>query len=322
MEGKWGGIGPTSGQHGLRLLRISGQCIPELSLGLDGNLKRCLVLSLDSIVNLEMPETTREHLSLSLLKEQQIQHVVIKLADAYFNDLFNDLILSIYNKISKIELQSDQARELIRSFYKWSEFFIRSSSSRLSREQIQGLSGELKFLRECVGNEAEMHIDDQLRAWRGPYDNSSDFIFENKSIEVKTILSGKNSVRISSEFQLATEPEKDLELLIFEVDLNPQDGTSLSDQLKLLKEAIYERLGDYTIILETLRQKGLNMSNVSDYDNFRFVFLSKRVFNAADDGFPKLTANNTPQAVDSISYAIKLPLLTEYLVQTVNYDTL
>lgn len=320
IEEKWGHIGPSSNQDGLRLLRISGHCIPELSLALDRNSRRCLVLALDSEVNVNVSETAREHLSLIVLKGQQIQHVVIKLNDAYFNDLFNDLILSIYNTVAKIELQSDQAQELIRSFYKWSEFFIRSSSSRLSREQIQGLLGELKFLRECIENETEMHIDEQLRAWRGPYDNSCDFIFDRKNSEVKTIISGNRSVRISSELQLSTEPAKDLHLLVYEVEPNPENGVSIRDQLKTLRDAIQERLGDFTIILEALRQKSLSMGNVSDYDNFRFVFLSKRTFDATDVEFPKLNSDNTPGAIHAIRYSIKLPLITEYLIEEQIYE--
>jgi len=321
LQDRWLQIGVARSEHSLRLLRISAECVPELSLGLSPSQRRCLVLSLESIENLNIPATEREYLSLYLLQEEEIQYVVIELIDIYFEDLFNDLIASIYNRIDKIKVLVEQAQELIRCFHRWSEFFTKVNSSRLSRQQIEGLLGELQMLQECITKNTDINIDHLLNAWRGPYDNSTDFLFDSKNVEVKTILSGKNSVVISSEFQLAIEPAKDLELVVYEVEQNTQDGFSISEQLKSLKEVIYTRLGDFTIILKALAKMSLTMGNVTEYDNFRFSFQTKRTYKAADEEFPKLNNENTKAAIHSLKYSIRLGLLENYLIEELKYDS-
>ena len=320
LSRQWARIKPSANEAGFRLLRITSESLAELSLGLDSASKRCLVLTLPASFTATQSSRACDNLSIEVIYGGTASFLIIKLEERFFNDLFDDLVISIYDNICDMEEPEKQAKRFIQIFHKWSDFFTSSPSGRLSREQIQGLLGELKLLSSLLNVHTKFEINELLRAWRGPYDESADFILDDRNIEAKTILTGKRSVQISSEKQMAIEPAKGLELTVFEVEPDPRNGVSLSMQLEALKQKTYDRLGDFTIILEALRQKNLNMSNVSDYDNLRFAFRSKKTFNAANVGFPKLISDNTPGAIHAIRYSIKLPLITEYLIEEQIYE--
>tara|TARA_B110001469_G_C9648403_1_gene329365 strand:+ start:5278 stop:6174 length:897 start_codon:yes stop_codon:yes gene_type:complete len=294
--------------------------VPELSIALDSTSKRCLVLSVPQNTLVKFSGSQRDNISIDTLGDETAFYIVMKLEDRFFDDLFDDLIISIFDSISDIGDPNIQARTLIQTFHKWSEFFTAGGTNRLSRDQVQGLIGELKVLETLTHDLPSITIDDLLRSWRGPYDNSADFVLEDRNIEVKTILAGKSAVTISSEYQLSVEQGKGLELTVIDVELNPQNGVSLSMQVETLKTTVYKRLGDFTIILDALRKKGVDAGNIADYDNFRFVFLSKRNYNAAHTDFPKLDQSNTPSALHAIKYSIRLPLISEYLVEQHDYN--
>ena len=311
---KWCEIQPSCNKHGFRLLRITSECIPELSLGLDASARRCLVLSVDPDTDIQFSDILRDNISLEYMPDAEIKYVVVKLTDDFFQDLFDDLIVSIYYTISEISDQPQQAKTLLQAFHKWSEFFVRGAAKRLSKEKVQGLIGELKVLQSLITEAPHYEINKTLLAWRGPYGKCADFILTGKDLEVKTILSGKSEVQISSEYQLDPDQGKSLELIVIKVDPDPQQGISLSGQLAIVKGMVHERHGDYSIILTALKQLGIDTGNITDYDNFRFVFTSSITFDAVDTEFPKLTKHNTPEAICEIGYSLKLYLLDEFIV--------
>ena len=99
---------------------------------------------------------------------------------------------------------------------------------------------------------------------------------------------------------------------MIEVEINPQQGRSLSQQIHSLKELIFDRRGDFSIVLAALQQKGISRSNINEYDNFRFVYISRITYDADGDNFPKLTSTNTPASIHNIKYMIKLSLISEH----------
>ena len=62
---------------------------------------------------------------------------------------------------------------------------------------IQGIFWRLIFLETILKELNGLGINTALSAWRGPYNTSRDFIFENKNIEVKTRKEGNLSVKIA-----------------------------------------------------------------------------------------------------------------------------
>ena len=167
-----------------------------------------------------------------------------------FYDLFDDLILSIFNRIAEISDSDEYSREFINSFYKWSSFFENKKSERLTIDQIKGLFGELLFLKNQLLN-STLNVDDILKSWKGPYDEGHDFVFDFKDFEIKTVENSKNNIRISSEFQLESEKGKELELVVVSVIIVAMNGVSIKNLIDEIK--VIDGLILYDCINEQLR---------------------------------------------------------------------
>ena len=98
LEDEWETLEQT-GEHEYIFRRIDSVCVPELNVGLNSSLERCLAL--------EMPEDydagfqTIERQNLTLLYFRDTNCFVLELTDNTYNDLFNDLVVSLYQKVKK-----------------------------------------------------------------------------------------------------------------------------------------------------------------------------------------------------------------------------
>ncbi|RYE56641.1 MAG: PD-(D/E)XK motif protein, partial [Sphingobacteriales bacterium] len=207
IQQKWSLIRPEN-VSGFRSLRMSGICKPDLFIAVDEKGDRCLLLRLPPEGKPGFQPSEKRNLSLAFFKEKRI--IVLKLHYKEFNDLFDDLILSLYHKVKDIENSKEYIREFVQCFYKWSEFFDNRQPDKLSVEKIQGLIGEILVLNDLIKDGDPTYVDDILRSWRGPFEDVHDFIFQDRSIEVKTRDAANADVSISSEYQLQQEQGKDL----------------------------------------------------------------------------------------------------------------
>ena len=291
--------------------RLSFEGKPSLNIGLNATLQRCLILELPKKAALNLPNSIKQNLSLEYYDNSKCFCIV--LLDSMFYDLFDDLILSIFNRISEISDSDEYSREFINSFYKWSSFFDNKKSERLTIDQIKGLFGELFFLKNQLSNTVS-NVDDILKSWRGPYDEGHDFVSDFKDYEIKTVESSKNNIRISSEFQLESEKGKELELIVISVVTDVINGISIKNLIDEIKVIVLNNFGDNSILLNALFQKGLTFSNLSFYDIFKFLLVKETSYNCNDEKFPKLNKSNLPIEISTVKYNIRLNLIEDFII--------
>lgn len=301
--------GPTAEK--IRSLRISAACVPDLYVGITPAGQRCLILRLPVGYDADFQSSVKQNLSLELYTETR--WVVLTLLDELFNDLFDDLIFSIYNKIGNTSEADSYVSDLLKTYYKWSEFFQDSNSNALADETIKGIFGELIALHEMIREQPSALLNELLNSWKGPFDTGHDFIGEAKNTEIKTREHPAAHIKISSEYQLQADAGKTLELQVVDIETDPASGFSLKDAVMLLRDNITSRLGDYTIILHTLSQKGLNPRNLTDYDHLRFMPLRITGYDI-NDGFPRIIRSELTDAINTVSYKINLPLISGYIL--------
>ena len=157
-------------------------------------------------------------------------------------------------------------------------------------------------------------INDILNSWKGPYDKGHDFEMNTVDIEVKTKDISQHEVNISSEFQLESNFDKNLELCVISVERNLHFGFSLKDLIFEIKKLITDFLGDSSILLKAISQKGLSLKNLEQYDIYRFKPVNVISYNCLNDNFPKLIKSNIPKEINSISYNIRLSTLNEFII--------
>ncbi|WP_372998309.1 PD-(D/E)XK motif protein [Sulfurimonas sp.] len=308
-----------SGKSEFEFTRIdSGEAKPEMNIGFNSTLNRCLLLELPKGHDIDFQKSIKQNLSLSFFDDTG--YIVLELTDQSFTDLFNDLIISIYQHIYQMSDVKEYSQVFIQMFYKWSEFFDDKKSEKLSQDIIKGLFGELFVLKELIKDSHSTHINDLLNSWKGPYDKGHDFELDQKHIEVKTKEMTKTSVKISSEHQLESEMDIPLELLVLSVDTHSAKGQSLSTLVSDIKNIVISKLGDFSIVLTALAQKNITARSIYQYDNFRFEAIEEIVYNCTHTDFPKLTKTNTPKAIGSVQYTLHLNYLTEYISSKKTFD--
>ena len=311
LEQRWSKLIPDK-IPGYRAIRISDDRTNELYLGINSQLKRCLILCLPKGEHPHYPDDIKEYISLEYFDLSS--HIIIKLIDDNFKDLFNDLIISIYQRIRFIEIEIDAAQKFIKTYYKWGEFFNNSISKKLSKEEIQGLFGELFVLGELIKESKAQLVNEILQSWQGPYDRTHDFIQDTKDTEVKTLEIPKIDVRISSEYQLDSVPGKGLFLHIVSVEMNSENSISIRQLANVLKELISDRLGDTSILLKALGKKNLTATNILEYDNYRFETKTLDIYDCLAEGFPRLINSNIPPEVNSLKYNLRVSLISDFIV--------
>lgn len=308
LQYKWEIISDYEVTNGYKSIILTPECKSDLYLGINKDANRCLILSLPKNHKVNFKATIKENLSIEFFSETN--YIVLKLIDNSFYELFDDLIISMYNRIKELSHVDDYSKEFIQTFYKWSEFFNDKNSFLLSSEIIKGLFGELFLLQFYIDN-LQLPINDILTSWTGPFDKRHDFTFDQKDIEVKTKIDSKLDITISSEYQLEKNLDKELELVVLSVIEN--EGYSIQFLIKEIKNKIQLKSGDYTLFLKALNLKGIDLKNASLYNNFLFKPASQITYNCTSLSFPKIVKSNISKEISKVKYNLRISVLNNFI---------
>jgi hypothetical protein len=304
-------------RSGFITLRIDDLCIPDLNLGINTTQNRCLLLMLPKGTNLGFVGETKENIKTAYHKKENC--IVLELLDKYYHSLFNDLIISLYFKIYKVEYLKESTSVFISTINKWASFLAKGRTDKLTKDVIKGLFGELTVLRELLNESSMSNVDIILKSWQGPYDANTDFIFNNKNIEVKTKNYDSSVVSISSEYQLDDEPGKGLELKVVSLDSDNKLGTDIESIITDIRKLIVDLNGDVSILFDALAQKSLFTSNLKEYDNYNFILKKHETYDCNiilknGDVFPRLMNTQLPDFIKKVKYNINLQELNSFIV--------
>lgn len=310
IENIWNEIIP-SGEGEFEYKLLSKESIPQLNIGFNKKGQRCLILELPFGFEKQFQQFEKENLSLKYFKSEKCLCIILN--DDFFKDLFDDLTLSIYSKIYNISDTEVYSELFTRHFFKWSALFENKKTDGLTRDQVKGLFGELFYLRNLLLN-SELNVDELLKSWRGPYDEGHDFVFEFIDCEIKTIERSKNSVHISSEFQLESEIGKHLQLVVIFVNADSVNGLSLKSLINDIKVIVLNKSGDNSVFMNALAQKGLTTGSIDQYEIYRYTPIEEISYDSNKENFPKLIRSSIPEEINNLNYNIKLNLIEEFII--------
>jgi len=312
LRGKWNQLSSLKVIKGYKSIRITSDCFSDIYIGIDKNGNHCLILHLPVNHGVKFKAVKKEKVSIEYFSNTN--YLLMTLIDGEYNNLFDDLIVSIFNAIKDIEEVDVYSKVFIRTFYQWVLFFTPSSHDKLPKNLIKGIWGELIILKELIESSDSFNINNVLSGWTGPYDQGHDFVYDDMNIEVKTKDVNKVSVRISSEYQLEVELGKKLILSIVSINDDIMNGSSLKDLVQVIKELVFNRLGDFSIFLKAIVQKGITLQNIQEYDNYRFKLLTLHDYDCLAENFPKVISANLPSSINNVNYDLNLTYLSDYLV--------
>jgi len=313
LKEKWRSISDNDPFRGYKSVRLSAKCASDLFIGVNESGLHCLILMLPKDYKHETKPIDREKISLNVFPKKHL--LVVTLLDSDYSNLFDDLILSLLNAISELHDVESYCKSFIQMFYQWISFFTPNNNERLSKEVIMGLWGEMFLLKELIEDSNVIKVNELLEGWVGPYNRSQDFIFADKNIEVKTKYLANATVGISSEYQLEVGDGKELVLSVVSVCEDFTKGLSIKDVLLSIKQGVYEHLGDFSILLKALSQKGLSLQNINEYDNFRFHPIHIYHYDCLQEGFPRITTFSINEGISAVKYNLNISNISQYLTK-------
>lgn len=225
-----------------------------------------------------------------------------------FEDIFCHFCSDIIESSRLLKSKKKGAEYIVSRYLRWQDMLSKYKGGLLSQSEIKGLIGELYFLKEYLiplyGEEVAVN------SWIGPEKADQDFVCENTWYEVKSTVSGAESIRISSIEQL--DKQNDGRLVIAYLD-----KTSYADESKITLNSICNEVYD-TLSTDLLKQKlsdillNLGYYCRPEYDEFLYKFtkLDKYVVNK---DFPCMRREPTSHAVINAKYELSVSFISNFL---------
>lgn len=218
----------------------------------------------------------------------------------YFCTFCEDLFESTKN----ITEDGAAYKQLSERYFSWKKLF-RPHAGSMSDSEIVGLLGELLFMDERMIPEWGVPV--ALNSWTGPEKTHKDFSTEDVWYEIKTINSGKNTVKISSLEQLDSEIVGYLVVYDLEKMSPTFNGLKLN---QLVQKLLYKMDASYRE--EFITKLSLyNYDFSPNYDNFVYSVVGCSTYEVKDN-FPRLSRKNIPSEIDKVQYEINLSDIEDY----------
>lgn len=190
----------------------------------------------------------------------------------------------------------------------WKRMF-KPHKSGLSESEVMGLIGELLFFRDFII--PQYGIDAALESWTGPERTHKDFSLNDVWYEIKTISSGKESVRISSLEQLDSDITGYLVIYSLEKMSAEFNGIKLGELVtEILAEIAIPIQRD--LFFAKLELYGFDFS--PEYVNYVYA-ISNIVKYKVEGKFPRLVRKIIPISVSHIQYDIALAEIEDFKVE-------
>ena len=199
---------------------------------------------------------------------------------------------------------------LKKRYITWKTMFRRDSSNKLPREVLQGLFGELYFMKKYMLDRFGAAV--AVQAWSGPDAKSKDYAVDTEWFEVKTIGANTTTVHISSLAQLSSD--HDGHLIVIKAEAMSDQFSNGESSIEELFDYIFTQFNDETaegIFLSKLSAFGFDSSDESFMSKFDVKSMNE--YKVSGD-FPRLTEKDIarPEICD-VSYSLIINSLKDYM---------
>lgn len=220
-------------------------------------------------------------------------------------EAFEAFTVSVINSIQSLTSSVDVLVTISQLVFDYESFFGSEKTKHLSKQEEQGLFGELHFLSKLIEEKSE----DSVQWWMGPSKNKHDFIFEsNVGVEIKTTSSQlQKNISISNENQLRFEDRKKLFLILYVLEVNPT-GRTVSNLIKEVEEKI-ERPANRKEFKERLLEFGILPSNF--IGRYSFVNVGSYIFEI-NSLFPRISKQMVDSRIFDVKYKINVDQMPQY----------
>lgn len=224
-------------------------------------------------------------------------------AKVVFFTFCEDMIRSITDiKEEMIALTSIKKR-----YVTWKSMFVKANNTQLSREVLQGLYGELYFLKNYMLKKYDVKA--AICSWSGPNSTSKDFSLSDNWFEIKTIGNNVQNVHISSLTQLSSSI--DGRLVIIKLEEMSDEFNNNNSNISVLLTQIMEQLHDEKYE-ELFLSKISNFCLQDEYISRNYDVKSMNIY-LVNDKFPRLTEKDISYPeISEVKYDLLVNSLEQY----------
>lgn len=275
----------------------------EIYIGFDANQNKCLMIK-STLSFHELPSSVAIGYSLVKQTDGSFLHV-ISLLQSNQESIFLTLCGNILSTAIGTNSELAALKQIERRYKQWQQLFKRANDKLLSKEEQQGLLGELLFLK-CLLEKQQQTYTVILKGWHGPEYDHKDFRYGDNWYEVKTIKEGVSSIKISSLEQLDSETDGTLIVYtLYTADKETTDGWSL---YKLYHELIKLLQNDGDAMMMFINKMNfIGWEDRKEYDEEYFT--SKSTSYDVNETFPRIREKNLPEQVENVIYTLPLKSL-------------
>ena len=198
---------------------------------------------------------------------------------------------------------------LKKRYITWKTMFRRDSANKLSREVLQGLFGELYFMKKYMLDRFGAAV--AVQAWSGPDFKSKDYAVDTEWFEVKTVGANTTTVHISSLAQLSSD--HDGHLIVIKAEAMSDQFSNGESSIEELFNYIFAQINDETaegVFLSKLSAFGFDSSDESFMSKFDVKSMTS--YKVSGD-FPRLTEKDiTRPEICDVSYSLIINSLKDY----------
>lgn len=291
----------NDGKLSISAFYVSKECPSKMYFGYDGK-KKYVYLGFEpsALASFKCPKA--KGLDISLLDVPQIaartKFVCITNIDGN-DEVFLAFCSTLHDGLREAKSFFDVI-ETIEKTIKYYKSYFSNPKKPLTDEEEQGLYCELAYLEKLIKRDGQ----NVIKHWEGPSKNKRDFVFDDKSIEIKSTTSQISpAVRISNELQLDPTYPSDIKLFLKVFVLEKvEEGDSLSKIAKRIETLLVDVEMRKNFIQKLLMDKvDLNL-----YEDTHCYSIQKENLYRVDESFPSINKTNIDDRIFKVEYYVSL----------------
>lgn len=216
---------------------------------------------------------------------------------------------NLIEAVTGISDEQKALQQLKKRYITWKTMFKRDSGNRVSAEVLQGLFGELYFLKKFMLEKYDAPT--AIQAWSGPDARSKDYAIGTEWYEIKTVGANSPHVRISSLAQLSSDYDGHLVVIRAErmADQFDNGESCVHDLFKYILAVLNDETLE-SLFLSKLSAYGYDISDESYTAKFDVKSMTQY---KVSDGFPRITEDDIQRIeICDVSYSLILNALKPY----------
>ena len=308
---KWKSLmAKNDGALSISAFYVSKKCPSKLFFGYDGE-KKYIYLEFEpaALASFKCPKAKGLEINVVDVPEIEDGYKYICITNIDNKDeVFLAFCNTLYDGLVECSTYFDVAETLTKTIRYYKSYFS-NPNKPLTEEEEQGLYCELIYLEKLIVNNGQ----DTIKNWEGPSRNKRDFVFENKSVEIKSTISQiVPSIRISNELQLDSSYPENINLLLKVFILEKvEDGDCLTKVAHRVENALTD-----IELRKSFKQKLLmDKVDLSLYEDINHYSIQKEKLYKVDDDFPSITRSKISDQIFKVEYYVSLAKLNDWEVE-------